>query len=152
MNLNDTKLLQVIDGLIKEREALQYLKDAVALIVEHRAKMDASAATIKAAEEKVASLERTATERETTLGTRLVEKQKLTDQKKREMDEDLAKRQSAADLWKASLSKIEADHAACLADWQARIDAAKQELATVTAQLEQAQTHRASLMASLQPV
>ena len=32
MNLNDTKLLQVIDGLIKEREALQYLKDAVTLM------------------------------------------------------------------------------------------------------------------------
>ena len=154
MNLNDTKLLQVIDGLIKEREALQYLKGAVALIVDNRTQLDASAATLAAAQEKLAGLEATIQERETALANRLAEKQKIFERRRREMDEDLEKRQAAADhaamLWKASLAKIESDHSANLAEWQTRIDIARKELSAVTAQLEQAQAHRASLMASLQ--
>ena len=152
MNLNDTKLLQVIDGLIKEREALLYLKEAVTLIVDHRAQLESTAATLAAAKDKLAAVESNAKEREAALATRLAEKRKIYEQRLSEMDEDAAKRQAAADIWKASLARTESEHAAHLATWQAKIDAAKQELTTVNAQLDKANAHRASLMASLQPV
>ena len=151
MNLNDTKLLQVIDGLIKEREALLYLKEAVTLIADNRAQLESSAATLAAAKDKLAALEAATTEREAALAKRLTEKQKIYEARLHEMDEDLKKRQAAANAWKVSLAKTEEDHAAHLATWQAKIDAAKMELSTVNAQLEQAKSQRASLVASLQP-
>ena len=151
MNLNDTKLLQVIDGLIKEREALLYLKEAVTLIADNRAQLESTAATLAAAKDKLAAMDKEAIERVVALSKRLAEKQKVYEQRLSEMDEDVAKRQAAADIWKASLARTEAEHAAHLATWQLRIDAAKQELTTVNAQLDQANAHRASLMASLQP-
>ena len=150
--MDDKQVLQVLDGMIKQYDALKYLKEVMTVIADKHATLKSTSAAIAAAQEQVEALEKTVADREARLTHRMNEKQTSYKQSCREMDEDLATRQEAADRWKASLATTEAEHAAQLATWRARIDTAKQELATVHAQLDQAQAHRASLMASLQPV
>ena len=156
MSLTESQAVNILNGLIAEREACLYLAEALQLVAQRQdtlsslqAKIDAMEPAMQAADTRLRTAEDAAIKKEASLAARLERAEAAAQSTHHELDRDLAQRQAGRLLWEESLRRTEQEHAARLADFQARIETARQTWLSVTAQVEQVRHERAALVVSL---
>ena len=156
MSLTEKQAVQILNGLIAEREACLYLAEALQLVAERQdtlsglqAKLDAMDPAMQAAETRLRAAEDAAIQKEASIAARLERAEAAAQSTRQELDRDLAKRQAGRLLWEDSLQRTEQEHVARLAELQTRIETARTALLSVTEQVEQVRHERAALLVSL---
>lgn len=156
MSLTESQAVQILNGLIAEREACLYLAEALQLVAQRKdtlsglqEKLDAMEPAILIAETHLHAAEDAAIKKEASIAERLSLAEAAAQSARNELERDMAQRQAGRVLWEESLRRTEQEQSARLADFQSRIETARQEFLSVTAQVEQVRHERAALVASL---
>lgn len=149
MDITDVKLERILVSMIEEREALLYLQEMLSRFRASRAEHDDLQKRIALLQAQLAGFEEEAERREKALNERLRTCREQAREEELALNAERMKRERDNAAWKASLAQTEKEHQDNLAKWVSRIEGARVEHATITAQIAQAKSQREAILASL---